>query len=302
MNLRQLKTKVITQIAELSNNGVKIPQQKNADYLLRVIPIANSGLNEIVTTAKRKTKSLRISRYPLSPLIGNFNLVQHCNIDNIQYCAMGVGAYYFETDNTATIYVEEEITPGIWNIIETIQNTIKDEFTAHKNLVNSNYNVRLRFSGPYLYNIRNVALFREKFETIIDIPDYTPLVKYKMPGDFFMIKNVMCEGDNRQYVALTDIGMQDQQSLLFDYYSANQIVVNYYAYPEVIPDDATDDYKIDIDQLGAEVLVSYVSSYVKNDEDIVMSTQLKNDYEEKLARLMNQDIYSTYEVINVNNW
>jgi hypothetical protein len=304
--LGQLKDKVLKLIAESTNNGVSIPKQKNADYLNRVIAIANDGLTEIVTTAKRKSKTIKISQNPIQPIGGlasGFDVVQFMGNDITNNVGLNATAYYFEVDNTATIYVEEENPVGVWNVLQTIQNTVKGLYTPYKGLINgtSGRNKRLRFSGLYTYNIKNVGLFNKPFETITDIPDYVPYKIYELPDDFYMLKDVKLES-LRNITATQDFYNEAQKTLRLNYYFSNQIDINYYAYPTLIPDDATDDTIIDIDQLGFNVLAYYVASIVKNDEDVTMSTVFQNMYETKLARLMNQDLYSSSEVISINNW
>lgn len=306
MNLGQLKNKVLRLIAEFSNNGVLIAQQKNADYINRVIDIANDGLTEIVTTAKRKSKTIKISQNPINPIGGlasGFDVVQFSGTDISNNVGLNATAYYFEVDNTATIYVEEEYPTGVWTTLQTIQNTVKGVYTAYKGLIvgTTGRNKRLRFSGQYTYNIKNVGLFNKPFETVADIPDYVPYKIYEMPSDFYMLKDIKVES-LRNITPTQDFYNEAQKTLRLNYYFSNQFDINYYAYPELIPDTATDTYEIDIDILGANVLVYYVASIVKNDEDVTMSTVFANMYETKLARLSNQDLYSLSEITNVNNW
>jgi hypothetical protein len=305
MNLSQLKTNVLKLIAEYSNNGIAISQGKNADYLNRVIPLANAGMTEITTLGKRKSKTIRISQNPIDPIAGRFtgfDVVIHKDTDIINNVGLNVNAYYFEVDNTATVYVEEENPTGQWNTLQTIQNTVKGQYTTYKGLVSSTHNVRLRFSGPYLYNIKNIALFNTPFETVDDIPDYKPYVPHIMPTDFYMIKEISVDAPSRQYSSIADVHWQDQQTLLIGYYYSSQLVINYYAYPTLLSDTVTDDTELDLDQLASQILPYYVSAYVKNDEDVTMSAQFLNIYETKLARLNNPDTFGISEIISTNNW
>lgn len=306
MNLGQLKTKVLKLIAEYSNNSVPISKQKNADYLNRVIEIANDGMTEIVTTAKRKSKTIKIAQNPINPVGGlgsGFEIITFNGTDITNNVGMNATAYYFEVDNTSTIYIEEEYPSGIWNVLQTINNTVKGAYTAYKGLITgtSGRNRRIRFSGQYIYNIKNRALFNVPFETVADVPDYIPYKLYELPNDFYMLKDIKIES-LRNITATQDFYNEAQKTLRLNYYFSNQIDINYYAYPEQIPDTATDSYELDIDVLGFNALAYYVAGIAKNDEDISMSTMFQNMYETKLARLANQDLYSSSEIISVNNW
>ena len=306
MNLGKLKTKVLKLIAEYSNNSVPIATQKNGDYINRVIDIANDGLTEIVTTAKRKSKTIKISQNPIQPIGGlssGFDVIQFIGNDISNNVGLNATAYYFEVDNTATIYIEEEYPSNKWNVLQTINNLVKGTYTSYKGLISGNIgrNKRLRFSGQYTYNIKNIALFNKPFETVSDVPNYQPYVNYDLPNDFFMMKDIKVE-NLRNITATNDFYNEAQKTLRLNYYFSNQIDINYYAYPEQIPDTATDDYMLDIDTLGGNVLAYYVASIVKNDEDVTMSTQFQNMYETKLARLMSQDLYSVSEITNLNGW
>jgi hypothetical protein len=306
MNLGKLKEKVLKLIAEYSNNSVLIAEAKNGDYIKRMVDIANDGLTEIVTTAKRKSKTIKISQNPINPIGGlasGFDVVQFSGTDISNNVGMNATAYYFEVDNTATIYIEEEYPTGVWTALQTINNTVKGAYTAYKGLISgtTGRNKRLRFSGQYTYNIKNVGLFNKPFETVADIPDYVPYKIYEMPSDFYMLKDIKVES-LRNITPTQDYYNEAQKTLRLNYYFSNQFDINYYAYPELIPDAATDTYEIDIDTLGANVLAYYVASIVKNDEDVTMSTVFANMYETKLARLSNQDLYSSSQIINLSGW
>lgn len=305
MTIQDCIDQVINLIAEKSNNNVPIAPQKNGDYVRRIPELIDHFQTEIATVTKRIQKTLYISQSPITPIGGifsGFEVITHTNQDITQHVGLDVKGYYFEVDSTSTIYIEEE-QGADWKILDTIDHKEKGKYKAYKGLINGQpgNNVRLRFSGQYYYHVRNVALFREPFESAEDVPQYTPFVKYQMPEDFFMLKDIQLE-NNQQRFTLSDFYWENQKILLLNYYYESQFVINYFAYPKKITKDAPLDTVLELDFEACNIIPYGVASIVKNDEDTVMSVDFRNMYETKLARLQDPTIYGTTEIQSTTGW
>jgi hypothetical protein len=307
MNLGQAKTKAIKLINEFSKRGVPIQTSQNLDYTLRMNDLANSAQMELAQAAKIPATH-EITQNPIPSQLGlltGFDLVQHTDIEYTMQAA-GTKAYYFEVDNVATIYVEEEIA-GVWTVLETISNTVKGKYTAYKNLIaasNAANMIRIRFSGNYPYNIRNRAMYAYAFPAVADIPAYRPYVRYTMPADFMEVKQVITETDPRVYKTVGQLFWEGKNVLVLNYYDKGSFLVQYFKYPTVITADTADSYEFEISLDAQEAIPYYLAGYVLLDDTnrTNIAVQLINEYELKLSRILNPDTFGITTIQNVTGW
>ena len=297
MNLGEAKNRVLKIMREYSNAGVVTPVSRNKDYTLSMNSLFDVGQKEIATTTKPIYKNFDISQLGLSNGLGRdvgWKIEQHKTEDRIFTINSGALSYYFEIDNTADVFIEEETSPDVWTILET-HNYVATarEYTTFKNLIvpsDTDNAIRLRFSGDFFYNFKNYALFIENFALVADVPNYEPFVEYILPTDFYNIKDVVWEyniGKYTQYGAYRfERKDENRRSIMIPYHDTGEFRVKYNAYPTTIDDDTLDTHEFDLDDEAQEVLLYYVASGLKKDEDPNMSDRLQNDYNIKMNNLM----------------
>lgn len=306
MNVGQAIEKSLKYIAEYSNNSVKIPYSKNADYILRAKDFINAAQNEIAAQFKRIVKTFSIVQMALDSMTGlyGFDSIMHTNTDNVQTVGKGAKAYYFEVNDIATVYIEECVN-GNWITLETINNNVKGKFTAYKNLINANNpnnDIRIRFSGNYPYMIKNRALYQYSFPDKNSIPDYVPYVKYQLPTDYMEIKSVTIIKDQRQRVSLAQYMIEGKKYLVLNYFDKGEIVTEYYAYPTQITSSTPDTAELEVDIEAQEAIPLYVGSHMIYDENPQLATILMNEYNLRLSRLIDVSNFTITEIQSVNNW
>lgn len=299
MNYGQLKAATIKILNSYSNSGQLIPATDGnvKDYIFRFPELANICQFEIATTAKYIHKVKRISQNPVPNQLPNalnkFDVVQHLGTDLTDMVAQGAKSYYFEVDNVADIYIEEERTSGVWTVLKTINHaTPKGQYTAYKGFTgctNTSYNVRVRFSGSYPYNVRNRALFAYLFPTEDDIPVYERYVKYTMPSDFYLLNRVVNKGNQMTYTNTIDWQFEGRNVIAVNYFLVGSIDIFYYAYPATIPDNVADDYEFEIDEEACQAMPYFVASQVLLDDPMNKSVgdKLYTIYQGKLANMTN---------------
>ncbi|MBS4173472.1 hypothetical protein [Bacillus sp. FJAT-49736] len=293
MNLGEAKKKALSLMAEYSVDGVQIPDGENADYLNRMNRFADISQKEIAQV-KKIHAVYHIAHNTIKPLQGllqGFDLKQYTPGSDLIDVYPGVKAYYFEVDNLADIYIEENIG-GTWTPLVTINNTVKGIFTAYKGLVNASNpsnQVRLRFSGDYVYNIRNKALYGYTFPTAEDVPIYRPYVKYEMPSDFMELQKVVQESDPRVYKEMIAYFWEGKRTFVLNYYETGSFEIHYYRYPSDITLATPDTYEFEVDIEAQELIPFFMASKAIFDENQTFSIQLLNEYQTKLSRLYTQD-------------
>lgn len=282
-------------MAEYSVDGVPIPDGENSDYLNRMNRFADTAQKEL-SQVKKIHAVFNISHNPIKPMQGlltGFDLKQYLPGTDLIDMYVGCKAYYFEVDNVADIYIEENVS-GVWTALKTINNTVKGQFTAYKGLINASNpsnQVRLRFSGNYVYNIRNKALYQYPFPTDSDVLDYRPYVTYKMPTDFMELQKVIQQSDPRVYRDKIDYYWEGKRTFVLNFYDAGSFDIHYYRYPTSIDSTTLDSYEFEVDTEAQEAIPFFIASHCLMDEEgsRTLAIQLLNEYQTKLSRLYMSD-------------
>lgn len=293
MQLGEAKKKALSLMAEYSVDGVPIPDGENADYLNRMNRFADTAQKEIAQV-KKIHAVVNISNNPVKPqqgLLQGFDLKQYLPGNEIVDIYPGSKAYYFEVDNVADIYIEERTVNGYVPLI-TINNTTKGKFTAYKGLIqasNPSADIRLRFSGDYVYNIRNKALFAYSFPTADDVPDYRPYLRHEMPADFMELNKVIQQTDPRSYKEMIAFYWEGKRTFILNYYDTGSFDIHYYKYPTSITSSTLDTYEFEVDTEAQELIPFFIAGHALMDENQTLGIQLLNEYQVKLSRLYTTD-------------
>lgn len=288
MNLGEAKDKALSFMAEYSTDGVLTPDGDNADYLLRMNRFADFAQKE-VATVKKIPATFMFTQKPIPnqlPLLYAMEVKQKLKEDLIE-TATGSRSYYFEVDNIATIHIEELIN-GNWEKLVSINHNEKGRFKAYKGLISPlrpNNQIRMRFTGPYVYATRNRALYEYTFPTADDIPSYTRYVEYEVPSDFYQLKKVMLATDPLAYNSVNDFFWKDKRTLKVNYFMFGEWEVHYYRYPQTITVDTPDTYEFEVDIEAQELIPLYVAGKSIMDENQGLGIQLMNEFQIRLAAL-----------------
>jgi hypothetical protein len=299
MNLGEVKKKALSLMAEYSIDGVEISAAENADYLNRMNRFADIAQKEIAQV-KKIPETKYISQNMVKNQLGQlyaFELKQKTDVDLIEKAA-GSKSYYFEVDNVATVYIEELTSAG-WVILQIINNTVKNQFTKHKGLIlasNPSSEIRIRFSGPYIYNTKNRALYPYTFPSDEDVPDYTPYVKYEMPSDFMELQKVIHVKDSMAYGQMIDYYWESKRTFVANYFHSGSFQVHYYRYPTTITKDTVDTYEFEIDIEAQEAIPFFIGARCLMDENPTLAIQLMNEYQMKLSRLYSTEDFGTVTI------
>jgi hypothetical protein len=312
MTLSQVKEKAIKLINfySISGNLISTSDPSYLDYSLRMNSLIDAAQKEIATTSKSIRKTTRISQKPIpSQLDGsnyyNFDIVQHTNEDII-YSAEASRAYTFKVDNVADIYIEQSNDDGTtWTTTQTINHlSPTGEFIEYKNLITlseADNLVRIRFSGNYVYNLRDVALFEYTFPNAASIPQYRSYNEYTMPSDFYKLVKVTTIGnvmDSRTYRPQTQFYWSQRNVLVVKYYDECELDIEYNAYPTTINDYTSDDTTLEIDIEAQEAVPYYVAAHLMMDENGNINNKLFAMYQGKLSNLQDDKPNGATQIVN----
>jgi hypothetical protein len=296
MNILQANDKVIKYLNfySISGNIISTSDSNYLDYSNRFRALYDTAQRTIATTAKKIRKFKHISQNPIPNQLYNelsaFDIVQYLDTD-IVYSALNSRAYTFKIDNVATIHIEEEIS-GVWTNIETIYHlTPTGEFTEYKGTINpssATNNVRIRFTGLYPYNFRDVALFAYAFPNDAAIPQYQRYNIYTMPTDFFKLNRLISKGSPSEGMSYnpSDEFYWEGNVLAVNYYHKCEYSVEYFAYPTTTIDDTTlDTYEFEIDDEACEAIPYFVASMMMMHENPSIGNKLFAMYQGVLDNL-----------------
>lgn len=193
--------------------------------------------------------------------------------DDLTYgSAVSPRSYCFDCDGNGTAYIEKQVEPNEWTIVDTIELSSSRQFRTYKGFIDYEENTphRLRFGGNYAYSVKNVAMFGLLYsDDVKDIPSFAPYVRYdlkELADGFYGIEQpTIKEGQASRglaYEKLYGCEIEDNSVILVPYYYKGQISVWYKKYPEKISIQDDDEKVIDLVPEIAELLPLLVASYV----------------------------------------
>lgn len=309
LTLGEAKRKALKLIDEYSINGQKVSDEKNKDYLLKMNDFADMAQQEL-SLFRKVPAHFEITQYTISNLISSdpgTDRIQHLKED-LTYEGVGAKSFYFEVDNIATVYIEELMSDGSWILKQTINTTNGSGFKTYKGFVSisdDSHTVRLRFSGIYVYNIRNIALYSYVFASVDAIPSYSRKVKYQMPTDFYEVDKVIFENNQGDYESLMNYYWEEGTTgsfLVVDYNYQGKIRIEYYKRPGHIDDNTSDLYEFEVDYSLQNLIPYYIASMVKADENPALSSNYRRIYETGLINLEPKREQGIEVIEDVYNW
>lgn len=311
-------------IAELKNSVMDLGFEESLENYRAFINATNRAIKE-VNEINPKKAVYSITQNSLENLIGNsktmFQTVKFKNTNYSEnseyyaYRATSPRAYYFEADGKGTAYIERETALNEWETVETITLDSSRQYKAYKGLIDyeSDTFYRIRFSGDYTYNIRNIAMYGEVYsDDEDDIPAFTPYVRYdikELVGDTFkkLDKVVIYEGEyyeGKEYILNRDYFTEDGHIILLNYFDVGQFNIWYMVYPKKLTIDDGEETQIDIEDDLCHLLPELVAHYVWLEDKPDISQRYYDLYKLKAIELTKtkkeKDVPYSYK--NTSGW
>ena len=301
MTLQDGINKALVLIDSYSNQGdIMSPTDSNQmDYILKM-PFLFDTAQKQVAQQKKIIKAYKISHdKPANQLQSpkhQFDLVQRIQGADLTYQATGSLAYYFEVDDVATAYIEECTDPvnNVWATLTTISNILNaGQFTPYKGFIaaqNASHNIRIRFSGLFAYNVRNIALYNYAFSSVDRVPAYQRYVPYTMPTDFFQLNKVILKGqknNDQSYRLSPDIRWEQRNIIAINWFDVGEYSVEYAAFPVDITVSTLMTYALENTPDAQECYPYFVASRLLSNEQGKrnVSVELFTIYQNMLSNL-----------------
>lgn len=296
MNYGELKAKVLKLIDEYSSRGTVLSKNKTADILYKIQGLVNSIQMDLASTYAKLPAIYKIVQNPVeNELLKDTSTIKnHLPGEDFTVERQGARSVFFESTGPAEIHIEEYVN-GAWNTLETISIPASQiTFQEYRRLINpsdTNNNVRLRFSGDYVYQFRNYHLYGVTWPDQDSVQQWRPYFLYDLPSDFLKLNYVEVRRQTRQYTSFQDFHLRSDNKIAFNRYVAPaEFLVHYFRKPVSLTftgDDAVDDAQtIDALDEAAEIMPLAVAGEVLlSEKDETRGAFLLNMYEARKANL-----------------
>lgn len=236
-----------------------------------------------------------INHKPLKNLLSDSLFSPVEKDDELLYSAEGAKSYYFEADGNGVVYVEKYTDDG-WVIIDSVQLESAHAFIAYRGFIKEAGEfvgglVRLRFSGEYVYTVKNVAMYDKLYsEDEADIPAYEPFTRYdisKLTDDFLALCCPPIKEAEGNAIINQGYGVEGNSVILLPYNQSGVFKVLYKRRPAPIVNNGEMDDKteIDLDVELCALLPVLIAAYVWIDDEPQKSEYYKYLYSERAAEI-----------------
>ena len=272
------------------------------EYDKHFVLTANRSLYE-VASLRPQTGSILIHHEPMENMITNFSFAPQKKTDDIVFMEDGAKAFYFEACGLGTCHVEKynESTGTFTDCFAPIAINSKGHYTAYRGFIKYDNNfvegeVRLRFTGNYVYYIRNVALYEYILsDEVNDIPAFEPYTKYDvsaMCSDFLTFCRPPIEDDEEhKFLSGVDYDLENDRVILLPYDKPGVYKVRYNRKPLPIANDgdpANNESVIDLDEDLCQLLPLRIAAFVWADDEDAKAQYYLAQYNAQAALIMAQ--------------
>ena len=295
-----------------SSNGTTIQADSStAEYIYAMPQAANEALQLLATAGKFIVKTLEIDVKQYANLIGDTAGFKEYYIQgeghNMTFSAKGCHSLYLKVRGHATVSISypymvhnEETGEDEVQLYEEVIEVSNKEYASIKRILDNPDNdiVTIVVEAQFPTNVKNIALYAEKFEVTYDenenpvydnVPDYERYIKYhmdKLLEDFYQLYEIYYEGpDKPYYLQVSSYYQEADKTLVLQRSEPGTYTVYYKAYPSHITLDTPDDYELALDPEVATLLPMYMASQLYKDDDNSISTVYRNEWEVAFERL-----------------
>lgn len=279
-------------------DGDQIVQDESTkDYIAGMPYAANEGLLRLATAGKFITKPLTITHIPPKNLIPDYKALAIADVRGVTFKAEKGRSLYFQYNGHGTF----TITGGDTEVTTEINSN--GVFTEYKGGIDNTANnpISITFHSDYPLYVKNIAIYEDYYPEDKDIPEYGTYVKYNLRDlttDFYNLGDnaiVYEGGSGPAYLSTTDYYRESDNILVLPANMPGVYTVYYHAYPAKITGDTLDEYELAIDPDLAVLLPLYMAAALYMDDDLAISTTLRNQFEVGLESLVDTSNYSGKE-------
>lgn len=300
-------------VSELYNSTAQLGFEASLEDTDRFFFAANRALLQVAAIRPAARTCVIHHRPMVNKVCANtFSPVE--KLGDLCFEATGVRSYYFEADGRGTVILEMS-DGGVWREIGHVDLEASRSFVAYRGFIlkdgaPTDARVRLRFTGKYLYSVKNVAMYAHLYsDAVEDIPAYEPYTRYDvsaMVSDFLSLQAppvMEAEG----FVRLSDgYEIENGRVLLLPHESRGLYKIGYHHRPAVLKDSgdvAGDATVIDLDEDLCALLPLLVAAYVWAEDEPQKAEYYLTLYRERAVDVeRRQRNLAPVAYVSVNGW
>ena len=240
-----------------------------------------------------------INHKPLANLIRQDTFSPIEKIDDITYEAEDAKAYYFEADGNGVLYLEKyNADTGEWSIFGEFPLQSNQTFVSYKGFIKKqgefvSGRIRLRFTGEYLYSIKNVALYQYLYSgETADIPAYEAYTRYdvkKLVSDFMALCCPPIKEEEENTLLNQEYEQEGDSIILLPYDKRGVYKVLYEHRPTAIENTGAtteDTQELDLDEELCSLMPLLVAAYVWIEDEPEKSEYYMGLYRERVQEIV----------------
>lgn len=256
-----------------------------------------------------------INHKPMKNLIdGSFTPVERS--EDLIYEAENAKAYYFQADGIGRVYIERLNTgTNNWVMVDTFEMTGARRFTEYSGFIRAGKEfitgpVRLRFSGEYLYSVKNVAMYEHIYsDNAADIPAYEAYTRYDMTAlaeDFLTLSTPPITEDEEYKKLSGDYDVEGGRVILLPYSVTGCFKVLYNRRPkELIAKGLAQDDEdvIDLDEELCSLLPVLIASFIWLEDEPDRAQYYYSQYQARAGEILAREKnLSPVQYRSCNGW
>lgn len=257
-----------------------------------------------------------INHKPLTNLIRRNTFLPIEKTEDLTYEADDAKAYYFEADGNGVMYLEMYCANSEeWTILGEVSLKSKQIFVPYRGFIKEQGSfvsgrIRLRFSGAYLYSVKNVALYQHLYsDEAADIPAYEAYTRYdvkKLVPDFMALCCPPIKEEEENTLLNQAYGQEGDSVILLPYEKRGVFKVLYEHRPTAIENTGAtvdDTQELDLDEELCALMPLLVAAYVWIEDEPEKAEYYMNLYRERVQEIVvsHRDT-SPVLIRNVNGW
>lgn len=240
-----------------------------------------------------------INHKPLVNLVVQNTFSPIEKIDDLTFEAENAKAYYFEADGNGIVYLEQyDAETGEWEIFGEIALQSNQTFVPYKDFIKKqgtfiDDRIRLRFTGEYLYSVKNVALYQYLYSgEAADIPAYSPYTRYdikKLVSDFMALCCPPIKEEEENTMLNQEYDQEGDSVILLPYDKRGVYKVLYEHRPTAIENTGAtvdDTQELDLDEELCSLMPLLVAAYVWIEDEPEKSEYYMGLYRERVQGIV----------------
>ena len=236
--------------------------------------------------------------------------------EDLIYETENAKAYYFQADGIGTVFIERFNTDSNnWVMVDAVEMTGARRFSEYSGFIRDGKKfitgqVRLRFSGDYLYSVKNVAMYEHIYsDDAADIPAYEAYTRYDMTAltnDFLTLSTPPITEDEEYEKLSGDYDVEGGRVILLPYSVTGCFKVLYNRRPKELINKGSaqdDEDVIDLDEELCSLIPVLIASYIWLEDEPDRAQYYYSQYQARAGEILAREKnLSPVQYRSCNGW